>query len=79
MPYLPKSSKTFLRTTDAKYQIEEMEDAEGGKGSFVYFSLENGLKNCVNKKLHEENVMELQIHADGMPVSKSGTVRKSTL
>ncbi|XP_051173417.1 uncharacterized protein LOC127289494 [Leptopilina boulardi] len=73
LPSLPKSSKTFLRTTDAEYKIEEMEDSEGGIGSFVYMGLENGLKNCVNEKLHKDNVIELQIHADGMPVSKSGT------
>ena len=73
LPSLPKSSKTFLGTNDADYKIEEMEDSEGGIGSFLYFGLERGLRDCVNKNLHKDGVIELQAHADAIPVTKSGT------
>ena len=39
LPDLPKSSKTFLKTSSAKYTIVEMEDSNGGEGEFVYFGL----------------------------------------
>lgn len=73
LPSLPKSSKTFLRTTEADYKIEDMDDSEGGIGSFVYFGLAKGLKDCVNEKLHDDGIIQIQIHADAMPVTKSGT------
>ena len=46
LPTLPKTAKTFLRTVDAKYNIKEMEDANGGFGEFVYFGIESGLQEC---------------------------------
>lgn len=73
LPTLPKSSKTFLKTNDADYQIQEMEDCEGGMGSFVYLGLAKGLTDCVNHRLHRNGVIELQVHADAMPATKSGT------
>ena len=50
-----------------------MEDSEGGVGSFVYFGIEGRLHNYINTNLHEDGIIEVQIHADAMPVSKSGT------
>ena len=73
LPSLPKSSKTFLRTTDADYRIEQMADSQGGVGSFVYFGILGRLQNCIKKSLHEGGIIEVQIHANAMPVSKSGT------
>ena len=72
LPTLPKSSKTFLGTSNVSYHLEDMEDSEGGVGQFVYFGIENALRECINKKLHENKIIELQIHVDGMPLTKSG-------
>ena len=70
LPTLPESSKTFLRTNDALYKIENMEDREGGMGEFVYFRIVSGLRNCINESLHRDNrKIELQIHVDGIPLT----------
>ena len=71
LPTLPKSSKTFLRTVDARYNIIEMDDIKGRKGEFVYFSVKESLKEYVNPALHENNLIELQVNCDGIPLSKS--------
>ncbi|XP_043480336.1 uncharacterized protein LOC122510016 isoform X2 [Leptopilina heterotoma] len=72
LPSLPKSSKTFLKTSDSRYNIIDMEGMNGEMGEFVYFGLESGLKNCVNVDLHPENIINLQIFIDGMQLTKSG-------
>lgn len=60
LPNLPKTAKTFLRPVGAKYNIEEMGDANGGFGAFVYFGVESGLQECglnlVRSSLYEFNV-----------------------
>ena len=73
LPSLPKSSKTFLGTINASYHIEDIEDADGVTGKFVYFGIKKGLLECVNPELHENKLIELQIHADSMPLTKSGS------
>ena len=73
LPTLPKTAKTFLRTVDAKYNIKEMEDANGGFGEFVYFGIESGLQECVNIDLHKEKLLELQFNVDPVPLTESGT------
>ncbi|XP_033222886.1 uncharacterized protein LOC117176727 [Belonocnema kinseyi] len=50
-----------------------MEDSKSGVGSFIYFGIEGQLQNFINKNLHEDAVIELQVHADTMRVPKSGT------
>jgi len=39
LPNLPKSSKTFLRTSSAKYVITPMTDNDSSLGEFVYFGI----------------------------------------
>lgn len=71
LPTLPKSSKTFMRTIDAQYNIIEMDDANGKTGQFVYLGIKKGLEACVNPDLHIDGKIRLQINADGLPLSKS--------
>ncbi|XP_033212134.1 uncharacterized protein LOC117169737 [Belonocnema kinseyi] len=73
MPNLPKSSKTFLGTSQARYEVEQMKNNIDGKGTFAYFGIANGLQRCVNEKLHKNGIIEIRIHADEAPVTKSGT------
>ena len=35
LPELPKSAKTFLGTSSAEYNIQEMSDADGSVGEYV--------------------------------------------
>ena len=67
MPNLPKSSKTFLGRSQAEYEVDEMENSKGEKGSFTYFGIANRLQRCVNEKLHRKGIIEIQAHADEMP------------
>lgn len=64
IPQLPKSSKTFLRTTSAKYIIKHIED-----GQFVYCGIQEGLQN-INTTLHNEEI-RLILNVDGMPLFHS--------
>ena len=80
LPTLPKTAKTFLKTLDARYNIVEMEDANGGMGEFVYLGIENQLKDVINPDLHMENkVIELKVNVDSVPLTKSGSDRKSVV
>lgn len=72
IPILPKSSKTFLRTSDARYNIIEMDDAKGNKGQFVYFNIQKYLEKCINPAIHSDNLIQLTVSCDGVPLSKSG-------
>ena len=72
IPDLPKSAKAFLRTTKAQYNIIPMPDSKGSMGEFVYFGVAKGLIECVNDDLHPNNLIELQINVDGVPLVKSG-------
>ena len=72
LPDLPKSSKTFLNTTHANYNIREMLDHEGNAGEFVYFGIKKGLKARINEELLEDDLIELIVNMDGMPLGASG-------
>lgn len=71
---LPKVSQTFLKTSEARYEIVNMEDNNSiyPNGQFVYFGIKTGLKQQMNKEFHE-NIIQLLINVDGMPVSTSGS------
>lgn len=71
---LPKSSRTFLNTSEATYNIVNMEDNNSiyPNGQFVYFGIETGLKLQINKDFRQ-NVIQLLINVDGMPISASGS------
>lgn len=74
LPALPKSSKTFLKTATAQYHIEVMKDDSGASvGEFVYFGIAEHLKKTINRALHRENVLHLQINIDGLPLYKSSS------
>lgn len=72
---LPKCSKTFLGTHEAKYKIIDMEDADklNPIGQFIYFNIKEKLLNIINEDLYQDNVIRLLINVDGMPISLSGT------
>lgn len=72
LPELPKSSKTFLKTSSAKYTIIPMDGSYGDAGEYVYFGLKKGLERCINVDIHTSNRIELLIDVDGLPMSKSG-------
>lgn len=51
IPNLPATSKTFLKTKSANYQIKEFRSSDGTIiGEFVYFGIAVGLQRCVNKE-----------------------------
>lgn len=70
LPSLPKSSKTFLKTTSATYNIINMEDQNGNMGEFVYFGVAAGIVGVINENIHVGEI-ELKINADGLPMSRS--------
>ena len=63
---LPKSSKTFLGTSGAKYEIIEIEDENSTMGEFVYFGIAAGFKDCINVDIHENNLLELEFACNGL-------------
>jgi len=74
LPELPKSSKTFLKTTFATYEIEEFVNGDGEVSrQFVYFGIANHLRRCVNTHLHKENTLYLQFNVDGVSLFKSSS------
>ena len=72
LPDLPKCAKTFLGTTGAQYNIIAMQDKKGSVGEFVYLGVAKGLSACINPELHLNNVIELQVNVDELPLVKSG-------
>ncbi|XP_051165237.1 uncharacterized protein LOC127289165 [Leptopilina boulardi] len=72
LPELPKSAKTFLGTSTAEYEIQEMADSDGSMGEYVYFGIKNGLEECIDPNVHTKSTIFLQINADGIALSKSG-------
>lgn len=72
LPELPNTAKTFLQTSQASYDIEEMEDyaANSEPGQFVYFGIAQGLIKCL--AAFHKNDIALIINIDGLPISKSG-------
>jgi len=60
---LPKVSQTFLKTSEARYEIVNMEDNNSiyPNGQFVYFGIETDLKRQINKEFYE-NIIQLLIN-----------------
>lgn len=71
LPTLPKTCKTFLKTSSAVYNIEPMEGHDGSIGEFIYFGIEQGLRKCINPKVHVEEMIEILINIDGIKLFKS--------
>lgn len=70
LPDLPKTAKTFLKTTSANYNIEIF--SEDQESQFVYFGLSKYLKTMININLHaQNNIIELLINIDGAPLFNS--------
>lgn len=72
-PNLPKSAKTFLGTTNAKYNIQKIEDADGSIGEFVYIGIAQGLQKCVNIDITDERKLDFFVNIDGVQLFKSST------
>lgn len=71
---LPLSSKTFLKTTSAEYKIDTFKTIDDKIiGEYIYFGIASGLRKCVNKNIHNENVLHLLINCDGLPLYKSSS------
>lgn len=69
MPDLPKTAKTFLKTMSAEYYIENIFEVDDGQ--FVYFGITKYLQTMININLHVENIIELLINIDGVPLFNS--------
>lgn len=74
IPNLPTTSKTFLGTTSANYKIKKFRSNDDVIiGEFVYFGIAEGLRRCVNREIHQTNILNLQINCDGLPLYKSSS------
>jgi len=72
LPELPKSSKTFLKTTSPEYEIKQFKGTNDVViGEFVYFGIAKHLQICVNTDLHKENMLYLQFNIDRLSLFKS--------
>ncbi|XP_043473415.1 uncharacterized protein LOC122505698 [Leptopilina heterotoma] len=72
IPELPKTAKTFLGTSTANYQIQEMSDSDGTMGEYVYFGIRRGLEECLDPNIHIKSTVFLQVNVDGISLSNSG-------
>lgn len=66
IPNLPKSAVTLLQTKTNK-SIRFMKSLKNTFGSYVYFGLEEGLKNIVTNDF-TENTIQLLFNIDGLPL-----------
>lgn len=66
IPNLPKSAVTLLQTKTSK-SIRSMRSLKNTFGSYVYFGLEEGLKNIVTNDF-TENTIKLLFNIDGLPL-----------
>ncbi|XP_043472973.1 uncharacterized protein LOC122505427 [Leptopilina heterotoma] len=66
------SSKTFLKTTSARYNIITIDDNDDTKGQLAYFGIEKGLAECINVKEYKSEEIWLIFNSDGLPLFKSG-------
>lgn len=73
LPDLPASSKTFLGTSSARYDIREMFDIDNIKGEFVYFGIEKGIRNILNDQIHDGDTIWIQLNIDGLPLFTSSS------
>lgn len=72
LPDLPRTSKIFLKTISSNYEIRTIQDEYTNYlGEYVYFGIENSLKECINPELHTERTIFLQINVDGLPLFAS--------
>lgn len=69
LPDLPKTSKTFLQTEMANYEIERF----GINSEFVYFGIEKYLRQIINVNVHEDNIIYLIFNIDGIPLYHSSS------
>jgi len=72
---LPHSSTTFLRTSEAEYEIVDMKDNDNvyQNGQFVYFGISTKLQEIIESEFYQDDVIRLLINVDGMPLSGSGS------
>lgn len=71
LPDLPKSAKMFLKTISAEYYIENISEVQ--ESQFVYFEIIKYLQTMINTNLHIQNIIELLINVDGVPLFRSGS------
>uniref|UniRef100_A0ABD2W3X0 Uncharacterized protein n=1 Tax=Trichogramma kaykai TaxID=54128 RepID=A0ABD2W3X0_9HYME len=71
LPQLPKSHKTFLGSTNAKYKIEAMKSHDGTDEEFVYLTVAKGLTTYINPNLHNDRMIKLDFNIDGVKINKS--------
>ncbi|XP_067204162.1 uncharacterized protein [Linepithema humile] len=76
LPTLPISAKTFLRTNSVRFNIEQFPLSRGQTtAEFVYFSIAEGLRKCINVKLHANNTLNLIFGIDGTSPYKSSALQ----
>lgn len=68
---LPLCSKTFLNISKVTFNIRKFIDSQGKPFEFIYLSISEGLKFCVNPKNHPDKRIRLQTNIDGLPLYKS--------
>ena len=73
IPELPACSKTFLKSTEKSiYTIENINGInENVEGDFVYFGIAEQLRKTVNPDIHEDGILQIQFHVDGLSLFKS--------
>lgn len=70
----PKSTKTFLGTSSAVYEIVKMRDSSKDNkwGEFCYFGISEGLKDVISD-FHKGLNIELIFNIDGMALTNSSS------
>lgn len=70
LPSLPKTAKTCLKITEAKYEIEI---DTSNNNEFVYFGIRTALTNIIDPCLHSDRTVELFFNVDGLQLFKSSS------
>lgn len=78
-PDLPMCAKTFLNVGPANYNIRKLTDRNGKPFEFVFLSVSEGLKFCVNPVNHPDRRIRLQTFIDGLPLYRSSAKNFWTL
>ena len=73
-PDIPVTAKSFLKTDSAKYNIRKIVEDNGDISEYVYFSVSETLKKCVNVLLHKNHEIHVQFNIDGLPLYNSSTI-----
>ena len=63
---LPKDGRTLLKTP------RSVQSEEKCGGTYCYFGLESGILKMLSANIFEDNMINLHINIDGVPLSKSG-------